>query len=64
MDRYDTPQRATIVLEHPGHDEPWYVVAYLVRDNGARERATLKRCASRQEAAEVLKGYWDKLTAR
>ena len=64
MTEYEIPQRATLVLEHISADDNWCLVAYLVRDNGQRERVTLRRCASRAEAAEALKVKWDELTKR
>ena len=51
MTEYEMPQRATLVLEHLSADDNWSLVAYLVRDNGQRDRVTLRRCASRAEAA-------------
>ena len=64
MTEYEMPQRATLVLEHLSDDDSWNLVAYLVRDSGERERVTLRRCASRGEAAEALKAQWDELTKR
>ncbi len=63
-------QRATLVLEHisavedeeeVGNDE-WCVVAYLVYDSGRRDRATLRRCGTREEAAEALRKMWQGIT--
>ena len=64
MTEYEMPQRATLVLEHISADDSWNLVAYLVRDSGERERVTLRRCASRAEAADALKARWDELTKR
>ena len=64
MTEHEMPQRATLVLEHLSADDNWSLVAYLVRDNGQRERVTLRRCASRAEAAGALKAQWDELTKR
>ncbi len=64
MTEYEMPQRATLVLEHLSDDDVWNLVAYLVRDNGHRKRVTLRRCASRAEAAEALKAQWDDMTRR
>lgn len=67
------PQRATLVLEHvsaaPDDEEEvdsasWLVVAYLIFDNGKRERATLRRCNTRAEAVETLGQIWSGLAAR
>ncbi len=61
------PQRATLVLEHiSATDEvavddeggTWSVVAYLIHDSGARERATLCRCRTRAEASQALQRLW------
>ena len=60
-------QRATLVLEHvsavddPVEDaveQPWCVVAYLIFDNGIRQRATLCRRDTREEAAKALEDMW------
>jgi hypothetical protein len=65
------PQRATLVLEHiSATDEvdvedkggTWSVVAYLIHDSGARERATLTRCRTRNEACQALQRLWTGLT--
>jgi len=61
---YESPQRLTLVLEHLVGEEDWSVVAYLVRDNGQRERATLQHCPSRSKAAAALANYWQDLTGR
>lgn len=67
------PQRATLVLEHISATdegdvddsvETWSVVAYLVHDSGARERATLCRCRTRDEACQALQRLWDGLTSK
>lgn len=65
------PQRATLVLEHvsAAPDEEvdsasWLVVAYLIFDNGKRERATLRRCNTRAEVVETLGQIWSGLVAR
>ncbi len=63
-------QRATLVLEHVSAtedeeqvgDDEWCVVAYLVYDSGRRDRATLSRCGTREEAAETLSKMWQSLT--
>ena len=63
-------QRATLVLEHTSATEDeeevgdgkWCVVAYLVYDSGRRDRATLSRCGTREEAAETLGKMWQSLT--
>lgn len=64
-------QRATLVLEHTSAtedaeeevgDDEWCVVAYLVYDSGRRDRATLSRCGTREEAAETLGKMWQSLT--
>ncbi len=68
----DSAQRATLVLEHvralregPENEEepelPWSVVAYLISDGGQRERATLCRCQTREEAAGTLERMWRSL---
>lgn len=66
------PQRANIVLEHVSatsdHDEEsyedaWFVVAYLVLDNGRRKRVTLHQCQSRSAASAALFNIWDQVTA-
>ncbi len=66
-----TPQRATLVLEHTSATEDdeeevgdgqWCVVAYLVHDSGRRDRATLSRCSTREEAAEALRKMWQSIT--
>jgi hypothetical protein len=66
-----SPQRATLVLEHTSATEDaeeeagdgkWCVVAYLVYDSGRRDRATLSRCGTREEAAESLREMWQTLT--
>ncbi len=66
-----SPQRATLVLEHTSvteddeeevGDGKWCVVAYLVYDSGQRDRATLRRCATREEAAEALRKMWQGIT--
>ncbi len=64
MTEHEMPQRATLVLEYLSDDDIWNLVAYLVLDNGQRERVTLRHCASRAEAAEALKAQWDELTKR
>ena len=65
-----SPQRATLVLEHISAtddaeeetgDGKWCVVAYLVYDSGRRDRATLSRCGTREEAAETLGKMWQSL---
>ena len=67
------PQRATLVLEHisatddvAGEDKggTWSVVAYLIHDSGARERATLCRCRTRAEASQALQGLWSGLKSQ
>ena len=72
----DTAQRATLVLEHvdidpdaEGEDallsgDSWSVVAYLIMDSGRRERTTLCRHQTRDEAARAMERYWAGLTAR
>jgi hypothetical protein len=66
----DSAQRATLVLEHIGAvgeegpeeeellDRPWSVVAYLISDGGQRQRSTLCRCRTREEAASALEETW------
>ncbi len=64
-------QRATLVLEHISATDDvatddqggtWCVVAYLIHDSGARERATLARCRTRNEACQALQRLWTNLT--
>ena len=66
-------QRATLVLEHiSATDEvavddkggTWSVVAYLIHDSGARERATLCRCRTRAEASQALQEVWSALKSQ
>ena len=68
-----SPQRATLVLEHisarddvededEAGDGKWCVVAYLVYDSGRRDRATLCRRRTRDEAAGALREMWQGLT--
>lgn len=66
-----SPQRATLVLEHisatddaeeEAGDGKWCVVAYMVYDSGRRDRATLSRCTTRDEAAAALRKMWQALT--
>ena len=66
-----SPQRATLVLEHISATDDaeeeagggkWCVVAYLIHDSGRRDRATLSRCGTREEAAEALRKMWQALT--
>ena len=64
-------QRATLVIEHTSAlgdfdegiaDDSWFVTAYLVHDSGKRERVTLRRCDSREEASAALTALWRDLT--
>lgn len=70
----DSAQRITLVLEDSavwreddaeGEEEDaqerWCVVAYLISDNGQRDRATLRRCPSRSTASAALREVWEKL---
>jgi hypothetical protein len=71
----DSAQRATLVLEHIGAvgeegpeeeglpSPPWSVVAYLISDGGQRQRSTLCRCQTREEAASALEEMWQRLVA-
>jgi hypothetical protein len=47
--------------DEPGEGK-WCVVAYLVYDSGRRDRATLRRCQTRAEAAEALRKMWQGVT--
>ncbi len=62
----DTAQRIAVVMEHDpdSDDDRWYVVAYLVADNGRRERATLRGRPSRAEAARLLQELWEQMCRR
>jgi hypothetical protein len=60
----DSAQRATLVLEHSIEDAEWFVVAYLVRDSGQRERKTLTSRDSRDQAAEALESIWNRMLDR
>ena len=71
----DSAQRATLVLEHIGAvqeevpeeeelpERPWSVVAYLISDGGQRQRSTLCRCQTREEAASALEEVWRRMLA-
>ncbi len=59
----DLVQRATLVLERGYGDEDeeektWNVVAYLVHDSGQRDRRTIARRPTREEAAVTLGAIW------
>ena len=67
------PQRATLVLEHISATDDvavddqggtWSVVAYLIHDSGARERATLCRCRTRDQASKALQRLWTGLMSQ
>ena len=57
----DSAQRATLVLERDAEEGYWYVVAYLVRDSGQRERTTLTWRESREDATVALQEIWTKV---
>lgn len=57
----DSAQRATLVLEHSIEDSEWFIVAYLVRDSGQRQRKTITSCGTREEAAEALESFWSRM---
>ena len=54
----DAAQRATLVLERDPEEGHWFLVAYLVHDSGHRERKTVTRHATRDEAAAALEATW------
>lgn len=59
----DLVQRAALVLErgYGGEDEEeesWNVVAYLVHDSGQRDRRTIARRTTREDAAVALGAIW------
>ena len=54
----DSAQRATLVLERDMEEDRWFVVAYLVHDDGRRERTTLTWRKTREEAANALEDIW------
>lgn len=60
----DLAQRATLVLERSIEDDEWFVVAHLVHDSGQRERKTLTRRKTREEAAEALQDLWSRMLAK
>lgn len=60
----DLAQRATLVLERTVEDGEWFVVAYLVRDSGHRERKTLTRRDTREEATSALEELWGRMLTR
>ncbi len=49
--------------DEEGYEECWLVVATLDLDTHKRQRATLRRCATHDEAAAALDGIWEKLIA-
>ena len=57
----NSAQRAALVIERSIEEEDWLVVGYLVRDSGQRERKTLTRRPTREEAAQALEGLWAKM---
>ena len=60
----EAAQRATLVLERDPEEGDWYVVAYLVRDSGRRDRKTITRRDSREEASEALLETWNTFFGR
>ena len=56
-------QRATLVLEKDAEESRWYVVAYLVRDTGQRERKTICCHDTRDAASNALEAFWQDLLA-
>ncbi len=60
----DSAQRATLVLEHSIEDSEWFIVAYLVRDSGQRQRKTITSRGTREEAAETLESFWSRMLER
>ena len=54
----DSAQRATLVLERDMEEGRWFVVAYLVHDDGRRERTTLTCRENREDAATALEEIW------
>ena len=60
----DAAQRATLVLEHSMEDSEWFIVSYLVRDNGQRQRKTITSRGTREEAAEALESLWNRMLER
>ena len=57
----NSAQRAALVIERSIEEEDWLVVGYLVRDSGQRERKTLTRRPTREQAAQALEGLWAKM---
>ena len=51
-------QSANSDHDEEGYEDAWLVVAYLDRENEARERVTLHCCATQAEAAEALEAVW------
>ena len=65
------PHRISLVLEHvsatedsyDGRDvDSWSVVAYMILDSGKRRRATLRRCDTREQAADALGFLWQEIS--
>jgi len=64
------PHRISLVLEHASatersydDEDSWFVVAYEILDSGKRQRATLRRCQTREQAADALGSLWQEITS-
>jgi hypothetical protein len=58
---YDTAQRVSVVLEQYDEDGDWAVVALLIDEGGRRQRSTLGRFTTRDEAARYLSTIYESL---
>ena len=47
---HDSPQRVSVVLEQADEDNEWIVVSLLIDERGRRQRSTLGRFTTREEA--------------
>lgn len=61
---YDSAQRVSIVLEQQDEDRKWITVAILIDERGQRQRTTLDRFATRDEAAASLDSIYRSLSTR
>lgn len=61
---YDSAQRVSIVLEQQDEDRKWITVAILIDERGQRQRTTLDRFATRDEAAASLDSIYQSLATR
>ena len=61
-----------VVIEHvsaisdydeEGYEDCWLVVAYLDLEGQQRQRVTMHRFATHDEAAVALEGIWDRVAA-